>query len=58
MARHPMATMADRRGRRADVARDMARLKGLSNAQLERDDKRGATSPLGMGKKEERRKRI
>lgn len=41
------------KSRKADVKADLARLKGQSNAQLARDDKRGATSPLGtgMGKK-------
>jgi hypothetical protein len=49
-----------RRDRKADVAADLARLKGMNRADLERDDRRGASSPLGMGsksKKEERRKR-
>lgn len=56
MAKHPDKHKVSRK---ADVASDFLRLKGMSNAQLARDDKRGATSPLGMGshsKKEERRK--
>jgi hypothetical protein len=35
--------------RKADVARDLARLKGQSKSDLARDDKRMATSPLGHG---------
>jgi hypothetical protein len=35
--------------RKADVAADMARLKGKSRQDLERDDRRGAASPLGHG---------
>jgi len=48
--------------RKADVGRDLVRLRGRSEAQLERDDRRGAASPLGMGshsmKREERRGRL
>jgi hypothetical protein len=35
--------------RKADVRKDLSRLKGESRSDLARDDKRMATSPLGMG---------
>jgi hypothetical protein len=37
------------KGRKAEVTADMARLKGKSRSDLARDDKRGPTSPIGMG---------
>jgi hypothetical protein len=46
--------MAQHRDRKAEVAADMARLQGTSEARLERDDLRGASSPLGMRKIKER----
>jgi hypothetical protein len=45
MRREPMST-AERAG---NVTKDLVRLKGQSRADLERDDMRGAGSPLGMG---------
>ena len=36
---------------RDQVTRRMATLKGHSRADLERDDRRGAVSPLGYGKR-------
>lgn len=46
MVKHPDKRPADRK---ADVAKDLVRLKGRSRSDLARDDKRMATSPLGMG---------
>jgi hypothetical protein len=40
--------------RKADVAADMALLRGQSRADLERDDRRGAASPLGGKKMKEK----
>jgi hypothetical protein len=37
--------------RRADVDRDMDRLKGVSTKDLTPDDRRAASSPLGHGEK-------
>lgn len=54
MAKHPMR-MAERSKPKyaEDVKAGMARLKGVSEAKLERDDKRSAMSPLGGGRKKE-----
>lgn len=48
MAKHPELhkRSADRK---AGVAADMARLKGKSRSDMERDDRRGPSSPLGQG---------
>ncbi len=42
----------------AEVTRRMASLKGQSRADLERDDRRGASSPLGMGSHSKRKERM
>jgi hypothetical protein len=49
MPKHPAKAM-HKVSRKADVAADSARLKGMSRADLERDDKRGPSSPLGKRK--------
>jgi hypothetical protein len=54
----PIKVSAKKVSRKAEVTADMARLKGKSRSDLARDDKRMATSPLGMGshsKKTERK---
>ena len=48
-AKHTKVHKRDPVDQRAEVARDMARLGGRSRSDLERDDRRGAASPLGHG---------
>jgi hypothetical protein len=55
MAKHSAKAM--HKASRKAVAGDLARLKGMSRADLERDDKRGAASPLGMGSHSKKEKR-
>jgi hypothetical protein len=45
---------AKRRDRKADVASDLARLKGKSRSDLADDKARGAASPLGGKKMKEK----
>ena len=47
MAHEPLAS--DRVAPAAEVTRKMASLRGQSRSDLERDDTRGAMSPLGKG---------
>jgi hypothetical protein len=49
MPKHPVPK-PEKPNRRADIAKDMARLKGMRESQLARDDVRGAMSPLGRKK--------
>jgi hypothetical protein len=56
-AHEPMAS--DRSAKRkAGVERDLARLGGRSRADVERDDQRGASSPLGKGSHSKREKEL
>jgi hypothetical protein len=48
MAKH---AMPKHKNRKAAVRSDLSRLGGRSEARLERDDKRGPASPLGIGTK-------
>jgi hypothetical protein len=48
------AVRPEREPVRDQVSRRLATLKGQSRADLERDDRRGAISPLGHGKRKGR----
>jgi hypothetical protein len=52
MMAKPAVHKPEKPNRRADIAKDMARLKGMSESQLQADDRRGASSPLGRKKME------
>ena len=61
MARQRPEVRKERPDRKADLAKDLSRLKGMSRSDLARDDLRAASSPLGHGmgsKKIERKKGI
>jgi hypothetical protein len=54
----PEVHKVKRPDRKADIAKDMARLRGRSDASLARDDQRMSMSPLGgaMKRKEQQRR--
>jgi hypothetical protein len=57
MAKHAKAR-PEREPVKAEVSKRMVSLKGQSRSELERDDLRGASSPLGMGSHSKRKERM
>jgi hypothetical protein len=53
----PKHAMPKHKSRKADVRSDLSRLGGRSEARLERDDRRGPSSPLTASKRMEKERK-